>query len=121
MARIVTYVHHYKRPPRKRKAVALEMPTVVDTKKSRRPAERATAEAIPRSPRLQDEAPQPSTVWDAECDSAVTIPPPAHDARKSAIVTAKRGKRINTTPDPDKEASPSVKAFFARMIRPQGQ
>ena len=46
MARIVTYVHHYKRPPRKRKAVALEMPTVVDTKKSRRPAESATAEAI---------------------------------------------------------------------------
>ena len=118
MARIVTYVHHYKRPPRKRKAVALEMPTVVDTKKSRRPAERATAEAIPRSPRLQDEAPQPSTVWDAECDSAITTPPPVQE---SAIVTAKRGRRITASPDADKEASPSVKAFFARMIRPQGQ
>ena len=75
------------------------MPTVVATKKSRRPPERATAEAIPRSPRLQDGAPQPSTARDAECDSAVTIPPPANDARKSAIVTAKRGKRITATPD----------------------
>jgi hypothetical protein len=121
MSRIVTSTYRYKRPARKKKPVALEVPMVVDVKKSRRPAERATAEAIPRSPRLQDEAPQPITVRDAECDSAVTIPPPAHDARKSAIVTAKRGKRINTTPDPDKEASPSVKAFFARMIRPQRQ
>jgi hypothetical protein len=50
MGRIVTYVHHYKPPPGKWKAVALEMPTVVATKKSRGPAERATAEAIPRSP-----------------------------------------------------------------------
>ena len=121
MARIVTYVHRYKRPPRKRKAVALEMPTVVDTKKSRRPAERATAEAIPRSPRLQDEAPQPSTVWDAECDSAVTIPPPAHDARKPAIVTAEHRKRITAAASDDGEASPSVKASFPRMIRPRGQ
>jgi predicted RNase H-like nuclease len=70
MGRIVAYVHHYKRSPRKRKAVALEMPTVVATKKSRRPDERATAEAIPRSPRLQDEALQPNTVRDAECDGA---------------------------------------------------
>ena len=52
MARIVTYVHHYKRPARKRKAVALEIPTVVATEKSRRrPSKQAAAESVPRSPR----------------------------------------------------------------------
>jgi hypothetical protein len=29
MTRIVTYAHRYKRPPRKRKAAALELPAVV--------------------------------------------------------------------------------------------
>jgi hypothetical protein len=48
----------------------------------------------------------------------VTTPPPV---RKSAIVTAKRGRRITETADDASEASPSVEAFFARMIRPQGQ
>jgi hypothetical protein len=31
--RIVSYVHRYKRPPRKRKAVALEVPAIITTKK----------------------------------------------------------------------------------------
>jgi hypothetical protein len=107
-------VHHYKRPPKKRKAVALEVPAVVTTKRSRRSVPgSAAAEAVSQSPRLHDEAPQPSTARSA----ATTAPP----VRKSAIVTAKRGKRITATPDADKEASPSVKAFFARMIRPRGE
>jgi hypothetical protein len=68
MARIVTYVHRYKRPARKRKAVALEIPTVVATEKSRRrPSKQAAAESVSRSPRLQDGAAQPSTARDAEC------------------------------------------------------
>jgi hypothetical protein len=37
MTRIVTTTYRYKRPPRKRKAVALEVPAVVTTKRSRRP------------------------------------------------------------------------------------
>ena len=50
MARIVTYVHRYKRPARKRKAVALEIPTVVATEKSRRrPSKQAAAESVSRS------------------------------------------------------------------------
>jgi hypothetical protein len=119
MARIVTYVHRYKRPARKRKAVALEIPTVVATEKSRRrPSKQAAAESVSRSPRLQDGAAQPSTARDAECNGAVTTPTPV---RKSAIVTAKRGKRITAAPDADKEASPEIKAFFARMLRPPGQ
>jgi hypothetical protein len=34
MTRIVTYVHRYKHPPRKQKAVALEVPVVVVAKSS---------------------------------------------------------------------------------------
>jgi hypothetical protein len=113
MARIVTSTYRYKPPPKKRKPVALEVPTVVTTKKSRRPVPKsAAAEAVSQSPRLHDGAAQPGTAR-----SAVTTPPPA---RKSAIVTAKRSKRIIAAPDDASEASPSVKAFFARMIRPRG-
>jgi hypothetical protein len=116
MARIVTTTYRYKRPPKKRKAVALEVPAVVTTEKSRRrPSKQAAAESVSRSPRLHDGAAQPSTACEAERDSAVTTPPPV---RKSAIVTAKRGNRITAAPS---EASPSVKAFFAKMIRPRGE
>jgi hypothetical protein len=114
MARTVTYAHRYKRPARKKPSVALEVPTVVTTKKSRRPVPKSTAaEAVPQSPCLHDGAAQPGTAR-----SAVTTP---HPARKSAIVTAKRGKRITATHDDDGGASPEIKAFFARMIRPRGQ
>ena len=121
MSRIVTSTYRYKRPPKKRQAHALDVPAVVTTKKNRRPAERATAEVVSQSPRLYDGAPQPSTARDAEGDSTVTIPPATNDAREPAIVTAKRSKRIAATTDGDKEVSPSVRAFFARMIRPRGQ
>jgi hypothetical protein len=88
MARIVSYAHRYKRPPKKRKASALEVPTVVTSKRSRRSAgegARAAAESIPRSPRLHGGAAQPSTFRNTESDSSVTTPPPV---QKSAIVTA---------------------------------
>jgi hypothetical protein len=114
MARIVSYAHRYKRPPKKRKAVALEVPAIVTTKRSRRPVPgSAAAEAVSHSPRRDDGATQPCTAR-----SGMTTPPPA---RESAIVTAKRSKRIAAAPDADKETSPSVKAFFARMLRPPGQ
>ena len=119
MARIVTSTYRYKRPPKKRKAPALEVPAVVNTEKSRRrPSKQAAAESVSRSPRLHDGAAQPSTARDAECDGTVTTPPPV---RKSAIVTARRGKRITATHDDDGGASPEIKAFFARMICPRGQ
>ena len=52
MTRIVTTTYRYKRPPRKRKAVALDVPAVVTTKRSRRPTGgKAAAQVIPRSPR----------------------------------------------------------------------
>jgi hypothetical protein len=54
MTRIVSYVRPYKRPPRKRKAVALDVPAVATTKRSRRPTGKAAAQVIPRSPRGTD-------------------------------------------------------------------
>jgi hypothetical protein len=35
MTRIVTYAYRYKRPPRKRKAIALEVPAIVKAGKGR--------------------------------------------------------------------------------------
>ena len=88
MTRIGTYVHRYKRPAPKKTAVALKVPAIVATKKNRRPAERAAAEVVSRSPpRSKDGAAQPSTPRDAERDYAVTAPPPANGDQKSAIVT----------------------------------
>ena len=71
MARIVTYAYRYKRPPRRKKAVALEGPKVV--------RRRASEVAPPAN---------------------VTSVTPASEARKSGIVTArKQGKRYAFVPD----------------------
>jgi hypothetical protein len=71
MAPVVTYVYRYKRPPRRKKAVALEGPKVIRRKVSK--------VAPPADP------------------APVT---PASEARKSAIVTArKQGKRYAFVPD----------------------
>ena len=73
MTRIVTYAHRYKRPPRKRKAVALEVPAIVRKSESR----------------------------DSNSTDDVDIAAPsANDDRKSAIVTNKRrGRRYADVPD----------------------
>ena len=61
---IVTTRYRYKRPPRKRKAVAIEAPAVVTAKSSRRPNLEAKAAAeVPLAPVSREEgaAAQPST------------------------------------------------------------
>ena len=50
MTRNVTTSYRYKRPPRKRKAVALEAPAVVTTKSSRRRPVGGTEEAAAEVP-----------------------------------------------------------------------
>jgi hypothetical protein len=45
MTRIVRTTYRYKRPPRKRKAVALEAPAIVTAKSSRRTPVEGTKEA----------------------------------------------------------------------------
>jgi hypothetical protein len=122
---IVTTTYRYKRPPRKRKAVAVEGPAVVTAKSSRRPVggtEEAAAE-VPMTARTTGQQAQPSTPREA-----ARVAPPANDDRKPAIVTATSKKRLKllraekraSEPDNDPEATARVKAFFARMIRPGG-
>ena len=48
---IIRSTYRYKRPPRKRKAVAIEAPAVVTTKNSRRPVLGETAARGPTCPR----------------------------------------------------------------------
>ena len=88
-ARIVTSTYRYKRPPRKKKPVLLEVPAIV-TKRAASP---------------QASAPKPAA--------------PANDDRKPAIVTtSKRGRRQQPEPEINTEADARVKAFLARMVRP---
>jgi hypothetical protein len=110
--RIVTTAYRYKRPPRKRKAVALEVPVIVATKKSRRSMERAAAEVgLLNCPAIHDGAAQPSTPRDAERDRALT-----------AIITTTSRKRLKllraeeppAQRDDDSEAAAEMRAWLER-------
>jgi hypothetical protein len=99
MTRIVTTHYRYKRPPRKRKAVAVEAPAVVITKSSRRQPvgrkEQAAAEVRLHTPVPGGKgALQPSTPR-----AAARVAPPANDDRKPAIVTIKRKSRFGDAPE----------------------
>jgi hypothetical protein len=128
MTRIVTTHYRHKRPPRKRKAVALEAPVIVTTKSSRHPPVRGTKEAaaeVTRAPTpVREGAVQPSTPREA---ARVIAQPRANDDRKPAIVTTTSKKRLKllradqrAEQDDDPEATARVKAFFARNVRPRG-
>jgi hypothetical protein len=84
MKRIVTTTYRYKRPTRKRKPVAREVPTVVH-----RPR---------RAPRATQEE-QPEVEQPASANEDPTTPP----ERKSAIVTIRRRGRIGYGEDPTPE------------------
>ena len=102
MASIVTHVHRYKRPPRRRKAVALEVPAIVTAKKSRRPEHQAAAKS-------KEVHTQCSTTGERQRDPAVTAAEkalPGNDDRKPAIVTARRpGKHYMTRRSTSGEAT----------------
>ena len=111
-SRIVTYVHRPKRPPRKRKAVALKVPAVVA----------ARSAGNRQTPPPVDDKPEPAAPPPANDDNPTAPAPPA---AKSAIVTRasrKRAKRhrMEQAHDDDPEADARVKAFLARMVRPGG-
>jgi hypothetical protein len=82
---IVRSTYRYKRPPRKRKAVALEAPAIVTAKKSRRPVLGETAAEMMtlHAPAPETGAAQPSTPREA---ARVIAPPPANDDRKPVPV-----------------------------------
>jgi hypothetical protein len=98
MTRIVTTHYRYKRPPRKRKAVAIEAPAIAAAKSSHRPrlAGGAAAEVSVATRRDDGGLAQPTTPRAAAPAPAT---PPANDDRKSAIVTARRRGRFGDAPD----------------------
>ena len=121
MTRIVTSTYRYKRPPRKRKAVAIEAPAIVTTKNSRRPGMAAAEVSV--TARHYDGATHPSTPREAK---RVISPPhhsasPATDDRKPAIVTIKRKSRFGDAPDLTPEEyqrrGEAADALFREIVR----
>ena len=103
--RTVTTTYRYKRPAKKRKAVAIAGPAIVT---------RATSPRRKPAPA----APSPAN------DDAPAKPAPA--AAKPAIVTTTSRKRAKlqrseqaAEPDDDPEATARVRAFLDRMMRPR--
>jgi hypothetical protein len=85
MTRTVTTHYRYRRPPRKRKQVAIEAPAVVTAKSSRRPVWGKTAAEVLHAPTpARAGGTQPSTPRKAE---RVIAQPPATDDRKPAMAT----------------------------------
>ena len=98
MTRIVTTHYRYKRPPRKRKAVALEVPAIV-TRASKR-----------------------STKPPSEPQAAAAQP--ANDDRKSAIVTTTSKKRLKflraERPAEQGDGDPEMRAWLLRAMQGRG-
>ena len=85
---IITTHYRYKRPPRKRKAVALDAPAIV-TKKSRCPCSGVAAAELVSSTSPQEGG-----------EAALSLArPAANDDRKPSIVTIKRKSRFCGAPD----------------------
>jgi hypothetical protein len=129
MTRIVTTHYRYKRPPRKRKAVALEAPAIVTAKGSRRPPPvggkgEAAAEVRLHAPTpVREGAVQPSTPREA---ARVITPPhhsasPANDDRKPAIVTATSKKQLKLLRAdkraPTTDGDPEMRAWLLRAMQ----
>jgi hypothetical protein len=100
---IVIYAHRYKRPPRKRKAVELEVPAIVTRERPKAAAQGrtdtlATAEEVP---------------------DATTLP--ANADRKSAIVTVRRHKHAHVlegmTPEEHRKRGDAADALFQEIAR----
>jgi hypothetical protein len=118
MTRIVTTPYRYKRPPRKRKAVALDIPAVVTAKSSRRPVggtEEAAAK-VPMTARTTGQQAQPSTPREA-----ARVAPPANDDRKPAIVTTTSRKRLKLLRADkraaDTDGDPEMRAWILRAMQ----
>ena len=93
MTRIVTTHYRYKRPPRKRKPVAIQVPAVV-----RRRAAKPEAKSVEAPDRL--------------------LEPPANDDCKQAIVTARRpGARDvpDLTPEEHRRRGEAADALFREV------
>jgi hypothetical protein len=114
MARIVTSAYRYKRPPRRKKAVALEGPAII------RAADPAKARKRARTVRQSDEvtAERPPANDDRKPGQTST-----QRASKSSIVTSRRRNRFGEAPDltPEelqrrRDAADAIMQDFKRQI-----
>ena len=120
MTRIVTTHYRYKRPPGRKKPVALEVPAVITAKSSRRPIGERTAAEMPFAPVSgRKGAVQPSTPREAE-----RVAHPANPDRKPAIVTIRRTAAkilppglLPETPEEHRRHGDAAEAMFREMKR----
>jgi hypothetical protein len=117
MPRIVATHYRYKRPPWKRKAVAIEAPAIVAAKSSRRQVR--AAEVLNAHVLGKSGAAQPSTPRAA---ARVIAPPPANDDRKTATVTARKargrlGDAPDLTPEEHQRRGDAADALWRELVR----
>jgi hypothetical protein len=113
MTRIATYAHRYKRPPRKRKPVALEVPAVMKIeKKDRRMNPEAAAQVSGAKTRSGSEAGRESHTTSSAAN------------RESAIVTVRSRKAASIppgllpdTPEEHKRRGEAAAAMWREMVR----
>ena len=128
MTRIVTTHYRYKRPPRKRKAVAMEVPAIV-TRAKKKPGRVLTRidtsdEAKPanddRKPVIVTRRKRPALRIEALVEPK--DPPHANEERKSAIVTIRRkpgrcGTVPDMTPEEHKRRGDAADELFREIVR----
>ena len=114
MTRIVTTSYRYKRPPRRKKPVTLEVPAVITAKSSRRPIRVKAAAEIPRHAPVfrRKGAVQPSTSLEAE------------RAMPAAIVTIRRQSArilppglLPETPEEHRRRGDAADAIWRELVR----
>ena len=130
MTRIVTSAYRYKRPPRKKKPVLIEVPAIVQkgvAKPETTPApasdDRKPAIVTPRKravlPTDEPKTPPPAAPPPANDDwPADTAPLPAARKKSAIVTTSRRGRRPKPEPEIDPDAEARVQAFLARVVRP---
>jgi hypothetical protein len=116
---IVRTAYRYKRPPRKRKPVGLEVPAVVSAKSSRRPIGVKAAAEIPRHAPVfrRKGAAQPSTPHKSERVAA-------QQAAKVAILTIRRQAAriippglLPDTPEEHRRRGHAADALWRALVR----
>ena len=119
MNRIVRTPYRHKRPPGKRKPVALEVPAVIVAKKSRRPIGEEAAAEIPRHAPVfrRKGAAQPSTPHDAARVA------PQRAAKAAILIIRRQGGRIippgllPATPEEHRRRGDAADAMWRELVR----
>jgi hypothetical protein len=127
MARIVTYAHRYKRPPRRKKAVALEGPAIIRAADPAKAHKRATtvrqSDEVTAGAEKRKTSEIPQVERPPANDDRMPVEPSTLRASKSALVTSRRRSRFGEAPDlaPEelqrrRDAADAIMQDFKRQI-----